>query len=107
MASPGAPPPLSTQEAVSPHLGVLKNPGELDGAEPDVERVAHRAHQRDGVVHRQVPVRVHAKGADAIAPSDPRRRERYRKRLLGPAPHAFLLYLFTWYSAQAVKAHVQ
>ena len=51
------------------------------------KRVADRAHERHGVVARQVPVRIHHERRDSVAPPDPCRAERDRER---PRRHGVL-----------------
>ena len=76
MAESGAVPELrraGAQGLVHHHhlvLGVARDVGQLIGMEAEVERVEHRAHERDGEIGLEVAVVVPAESGDAVAGAD-------------------------------------
>ena len=53
-----------------PVLAVVDDVGQLVGEQPQVQRVQHRAHRRDGQIGLQVLLGVPQEGADAVAGTD-------------------------------------
>src|SRR5687768_16374777 len=60
-------------------LRAVRDPGNLLGMEPDVERVEHRAHARHGEIQLEMTRRVPGEGRDAIARLDAHRLQGARE----------------------------